>query len=420
MSLDLEPALASAPKRKTPHFHIHYSPRDAAGERTRGDGVRSEDLINAYAEALEAAWTDLQMLPKEVSHPSIAAPGVIQCVVTDVPEPVCSVVIRDEAIKPILALPCCYPELADWPAVLDMARCSARHEPAHAWACRVWSELWLGLDVLNSHRGIRQLLAEPAHWLSEGHAVALEAGNSPTGYWLQHASSWCDRPEISLFEEPYAAGFFARYLDRRLGLKPGEVFSRAISTITAPPQGPDRTVHNAQRLVWQALNRVLQPSLTAEEAWLESCRAGAFIGGSSLPADEEMAVFQRYGRRAVADSFDLRINNPTISRPYLGSSLSCRYFSLTLPTSAKTIGLEAILAKATVSPRLRVGLWSETNAAVGAWLPSGQTDWLLPVKSTEHSEHTRWTVVCALVPDDSGGESDSTWPISWTLRLEAR
>jgi hypothetical protein len=253
----------------------------------------------------------------------------------------------------------------------------------------------------------------------EGHAVALEAGAAAEGYWLQHAWSWCDHPEVSLFDEPYAAGFFARYLDRRLGLKPGEVFSRAVSAITEPVSvlGISNDLTNAPRLVWQALNKVLHPHLTAEAAWLEACRAGAFIGQSALTPDEELAVFRRYGRRAVTAEFKLKIGQTAAPDPYCGSSLSCRYFSLLLASEVQSVRLEVARLGHGSSPIFRVGIWSDTDATVGAWLSPNQSEWKLP---SENVGQTRWRIVCALVPDDSGGESESMLPISWTLEIEAK
>ena len=423
MSLSISQARARAIEcHPTDHFEIRYSLRDAkVGGATQYNGVRSSTLIKVYAEALEDAWRDLFSLDAQLIQPAIASLGKIQCLVTAIPEPLCYPEVADGEIHPLIVLPSCYPELADWPAVIDMARCAARHEPAHAWAYRVWRERWSTLNAMEARTSILRLLAPRALWLLEGHAVAIEAGAVSEGYWLQHAWSWCDRPELSLFNEPYAAGFFARYLDRRLGLKPGEVFSRAISAITEPVStlGISDDLTNAPRLVWQALHRVLQPNLTAEDAWLDACRAGAFIGDSAHPADEELAVFRRYSRRAVTEEFTLQSGQTTTSRPFFGSSLSCRYFSLSLHPSVQSIELDVIRLSQAASPKLRVGLWSETNAAVGAWLPLGQTEWLLPNNATDPTENTRWRVVCALVPDDSGGESESTLPMSWTLRLRS-
>lgn len=425
MNLRLAQALERAKNlRRTAHFDIRYALREPVpGSPTQSYGVHSEALIDAYAQGLEAAWTDLQKLGMPVTSAGIAPPGFIRCLVTDLndvfptkPIPMCSAELEGDEIHPIIVLPTDFPELVDLASVLAMARFTARHEPAHAWAYRVWRERWAGLPVLEASRSIRYLATPPVLWLLEGHAVAVEAGDECGGPWLQHAWSWCERPEVSLFTEPYSAGLFARYLDRRLGLAAGEAFSRIISAITLPPHSRD----SAFNAVWQTMNQVLAPfQLTAEMAWLDACRAGAFIGGSKHPADEEAAVFARYGRRAVTASLSLRAGEVQTTSEYAHAALSCRYFRLTLEAGVKTLHLLVErLRWRRGFPQVHVGLWSADDSSMGTWLEAGQTSWSLPASMTLRHDSSHWILICALTPDASGRAYETTPLQPWSLQIE--
>ncbi len=430
-------ALANASRcHPSAHFKIHHDMRDPTSHgATHRHGVRNQQLIETYAGAMDAAWNELQATPMPFDVGIGSEP--LRCLVTDLhqvfpgsPSPFCRAEIEGDEIIPFIALPSCYRELVDWPSILDMARCAARHEPAHAWAFRVWSKLWAGLTVDDVEQSIALLLKHTS-WLTEGHAVAVEAGDARDGFWLQHAWVWCDRPECSLFREPYASGLFARYLDRRMGWRPGETFSRAITAITNPPKlevglagviGPLEEA-NARKMAmitsWAALDQVLRPHLTAEQAWMESCRAGAYIGGSTLPADEEPAVFARYGRRAVSQSLSLRPGGSIQTDAYPAESLSCRYFQLDLDPAVKRIRVVTPSDRPHGAAILRVGLWSETDARTGHWFVNPQEEWIIPAIAGESRGTTRWFLVCALVPFE-GGHLEGTKDPSWLLKIEAR
>lgn len=414
----------------TPHFDIRFALREPSPDQgTHHHGVRDFALIETYAGALESAWTALTaMAPPSWPLSAIPPPGRILCLVTELedivpadPMPLCVMVPDGDdhgpgsPMRPLIILPACYRELVGWDAHFDMARCAARHEPAHAWAFLVLSALWTGADPVDIDRGIRRFFSSRGLWLFEGQAVALEAGDDRDDYWIQHAWHWCDHPEVSLFHEPYSAGFFARYLDRRLGLRPGEAFSRAISAIAARPQNGEE----AGALVWQALDQSLRPVLTADNAWLDSCRAGAFMGASSLPPDEEPAVFRRYGRRRRTAVYYLSPGGSLVTLQQTGFSLSCQYFGLILDPSIRRLKVQTQSGSGRGTPVVRVGLWLESDARIGIWLPPGGCEWLLPSSNPEAAPPARWHLICALLPDARAIELEPSVPALWTLSIEA-
>jgi len=136
-----------------------------------------------------------------------------------------------------------------------------------------------------------------------------------------------DRPEVSLddWAYRYESGLFVRYLTSRMGPK----FLSDVWMTAEPQETP-----------LEAIGHLLgQNSSNTCELFKEYCIDAFFLWDHTRPAFVP-EVYSRFGERAVAERFKLRLG-ATVTRDLTLPHLACQYFRVDFAEGVNTVHLQA-------------------------------------------------------------------------------
>lgn len=246
-----------------------------------------------------------------------------------------------------------------WETELAQALTTLVHEMVHALNMQVLPLAQLiPPDKTMKEMQIRAKLLDSWEWLDEGMAVAAEAAfaleqdalrkkSDATALpmnqdWLSWALSWVDYPERSLTDEDmvYQAGFFVRYLERRMG---GPQFvhqvwakSKPVWDVPAPQNcTPLKALTESFHDLDQEFCSAEKPDVFASGFCFESY----FLNDPTLHGYEPL-VFGRFRERAVTQTWrmDRREDWPDGKADgYRLPGLACRYFRFMPPAQPERL-----------------------------------------------------------------------------------
>lgn len=356
---------------ETEHFVLRYvlrNPRRGKGHASQG--VASLDLVHAYAAALEEAYRVLRTEAWLRDAPLTGPEGRTEVFIGDVQEPFVTV-WRGQ--YPVLVLSAGYAE----PALVserERIRAEAAHEVMHLFNFQQ--------RPMMAIRGDWQAVLEslPWQWLDEGMALCLEGivfeGNQDR---LRFARTWINQPEWPLDDKRalYQTGMFLHYLYKRFGYAlVNEVWLSAARTETP----------------WTAFDRLLRPlETTLAEAFCDYCSAAFFLRDPHSQCYEP-EVEERFGERALTESFVLQPDAHERTESQL-DHLACRYFRFVLTGGVRRLRVRLLTTTTPENTVLRAELAELTPAGTRA-----DRQLLLPQSSAQSGTpsvapvclHTEW------------------------------
>ena len=288
-------------------FKVCWTRRNPNAGRGMGPaGVRDDLIVQWYLEGLEASYRALTQMGW--TQPRVGSGGKTLVFVSELSElfgvdsPFTSsdmmgvpfIGLASRTNEPTLAA-------AQWRAVADAA-----HEATH---------------VLNaSYRPFLDVYSVPWIWFNEGTAVFMEsqtsAGNPDS---LRFAMDWSDCPEVPLDSEIawYQAGLFVRYLHQRFGPTVLSRVWRESDVRESPSTTMDRILQEQPGGL-----RFASPDPNITDVFGAGyCVDSYFVRGFAPE------VFERYGGRAVSESFELGSQERVgVKGRDTLDHLACRYY----------------------------------------------------------------------------------------------
>jgi hypothetical protein len=289
------------------HFIIHYELRNPPDGRGLGwHGVRDENLISTYLNALESLYSTLTSKPWEREPPVVGADGKTHVYVFNCGNPL---TYYDEKIPFIFLLSRNNEPTRE--AELYRATSEAVHEATHLFNY--------------SQRPFYDLNSNPWVWFDEGLAILMEilVGKGNTDYF-RFLMDWIDRPEMSL-DHPmgkYHAGMFVQYIFNRLGLE----FVNDVWMKSNPEESP---LEALERLMPEG-KRFFSSDTTVRDIF-----ASGYCFEPYCLQNHASDVFTRFGERAVSASLRLPLANGEPVDDQL-DHLACRYYRFYLEKGVKT------------------------------------------------------------------------------------
>jgi hypothetical protein len=292
-------------------------------------GVRRVELIKQYIEALEKAYRALREEPW--NRPPPVCDGHTPVYVYDTQDPVTiplqwrlpSVILRSRSEEPVVK------------SEHQRARADAVHEVMHVFNFR--------------EHPMTEESSEPWAWFDEGMAVFFEE-------WLlrdnpdhrRFLMDWIDCPEGSLdaWDRMYQSGMFVRYLARRFGCE----FVNSVWTTSQQDKTPFAAI---DRLLPKGL-KFSAPGSREPDVFSAYCLDAYFLLDPASHCHAPQ-VWERFGERAVAESFSLKPGNRIEAANEL-NHLACRYFRFSLQAGVKSLRVHLLPRETPQRPPLKAEL----------------------------------------------------------------
>jgi hypothetical protein len=303
------------------HFDIHSAPRNQRHGPGYGvGGVRDPQYLAAIEKGLEDLYNTL-VNPPFSRRPPAGNPTWQDRTLVEVlevqnrfPDCDCPHTRNEERVAiPCIVLPC-RTTLPTLPAELEYITVAAAHEATHVFN-------WVERPPKN------RLLFEAWRWFNEATAVFMERVAFPAFHnYLEYSLDWCDRPELSLdsFVGQYGTAMFVRYLAGRWGRE-------FVSEVWMKAEEGEKPLEMIERLKGVPGQQRCQ--------CFASYALDAYFLADPNSHCHAPDVHQRYGGRALQESFDLSARR---KRPLLNSAvphLACHYYRF-YPPPGKPIGFQ--------------------------------------------------------------------------------
>ena len=287
------------------HFVLIGGLRNPIPGRGRGrNGIRAGRLIETYLAALEAAYSFL--VNRGWKPPLTDQSGktsVYLCELYDVTRRGCPFTDGANGI-PYIVLPC----RQNTPSIeeeLDYATAAAIHETLH-----LFNHTYRRLDEADSG-------ADEWEWFDEATAVYMERAIRPDNrQHLRYLLDWIDEPEVPLDDVlgGYERALFVEYLCSRFG-------SRILTELWTDPRSDEGPVDAITRILTQHD----EVSASADPSIGDVFGAG-FCVESYSTVNLARDVFDRFGSRAVTESFRMATGRPAEALDESIRHLACRYY----------------------------------------------------------------------------------------------
>lgn len=365
-AIELDPIVKSlTATRRSEHFLLRYAMRNPkTGVGSGAHGVRRAALISQYVKALETAWRALTEEPWK--RPTPVSDGCTPVYIYDTQDPMTipfqwrlpAVILRSRNEEPVVK-----PEL-------QRASADAVHEVMHVFNFREHP-----MTEESSRRWA---------WFDEGMAVFFEEWLLPNNPdHRRFLMDWIDCPEGSLddWDRMYQTGMFVRYLANRFGCE----FVNQVWTTSRRDETP-----------FAAINRLLPGGLKFSSAGSrEPDVFSAYCGDAYFPRDPAShchapRVWERFGDRAVTESFSLRPGDRVEAASEL-DHLACRYFRLSLQAGVKNLPVRLQTRPAAKHSPLKAELAMVMRAGL-----RGATQPLQPLVAAQPGEPLRLSVEVAI------------------------